>query len=182
MSNTRKLPKLNSVLSRFVMKLGFLFSDEAYLKALFRLRMGYKLNLKNPKTYSEKLMWLKLYDHDPEYTTLVDKYAVKKYIADLIGEQYVIPTIGVWDKPEDIEWDALPNQFVLKTTHGGGNTGVVICRDKSSFDKNKAIAKLNQSLKQDIYRTLREWPYKNVLRRIIVEQYMEDKVFGEQRD
>ena len=160
------------------MKANFLLPDEAYLKLLFRLRMGYKLDLQSPKTYSEKLMWLKLHDRNPDYTKLVDKYAVKEVVEQKIGKQYVIPTLGVWDRPEDIEWDKLPDCFVLKTTHGGGNTGVVICKDKTSFDKDKAIAKLNKSLKQDIYKTLREWPYKNVHRRIIAEQFVE----GEDND
>lgn len=160
------------------MSANFLFSDEAYLKLLFRLRMGYPLNLDNPKTYSEKLMWLKLHDHNPDYTKLVDKYAVKEIVAQKIGEQYVIPTLGVWNRPEEIDWESLPNKFVLKTTHGGGNTGVVICRDKTFFDKEKAIERLNKSLKQDIYKTLREWPYKDVPRRIIAEQFIE----GENND
>ncbi len=149
--------------------------DKTYIKWMYRLKMGKKLNLKNPQTFSEKLQWLKLYNRKPEYTTMVDKYAVKDYVANIIGEKYVIPTLGVWDRPEDIEWDKLPNRFVLKTTHGGGNTGVVICKDKTTFDKEKAIIKLHKSLKQDIYRTLREWPYKNVPRRIIAEQYIEPR-------
>lgn len=136
--------------------------------------MGKCLDLKNPKTYTEKLQWLKLYNRKPEYTTMVDKYEVKEYVAGIIGEEYIIPTLGVWDKPEQIEWDKLPDQFVLKTTHGGGGSGIVICRDKTTFDKKKAIDKLNQSLKSDIYHTLREWPYKNVRKRIIAEKYMED--------
>ena len=115
---------------------------------------------------------MKLYDRRLEYTQLVDKAAVKDYVAGIIGKEYVIPTIGVWERPEDIDWDSLPDQFVLKTTHGGGNAGVVICRDKASFDRNKAVEKLNRSLKQDIYRSLREWPYKNVPRRILAEQYI----------
>ena len=147
--------------------------DELYLRVMYYYAMGKRLNLKNPKTFSEKLQWLKLYDHKPEYTIMVDKYAVKKYVADIIGEEYVIPTLGLWNKPEDIEWDKLPNQFVLKTTHGGGNTGVVICRDKSNFDRQQAIDKLNKSLRQDLYKIWREWPYKNVPRRIIAEKYIE---------
>ncbi|MBQ9100591.1 MAG: hypothetical protein IJY54_04325 [Paludibacteraceae bacterium] len=137
--------------------------------------MGYWIDWKNPKTFSEKLQWLKLYDRKPEYTTMVDKFAVKEYVANLIGEEYIIPTLGVWDTPEDINWDELPNQFVLKTTHGGGNTGVVICKDKVTFDKKSAIEKLNRSLKSCIFKSYREWPYKNVKRRIIAEQYMEDR-------
>jgi hypothetical protein len=147
--------------------------DKVYVKLLYRFSMGRRLNLKNPQTFSEKLQWLKLYDRKPEYTRLVDKYAVKDYVAKKIGEEFVIPTLGVWDKPEDIEWEKLPNQFVLKTTHGGGNTGVVICRDKTAFDYNRAISKLKNSLKEDLYSILKEWPYKNVPRRIIAEQYID---------
>ena len=149
--------------------------DKYYLKLMFRFKMGYKLDLNNPKTFSEKLQWLKLYNRKPEYTMMVDKYAVKEYVASIIGEQYIIPTLGVWDKPEDIEWDKLPQKFVLKTTHGGGSTGVIICRDKATLDKEKAIVGLNLSMKQDIYKSLKEWPYKNVKRRIIAEQYIADE-------
>lgn len=149
--------------------------DKTYIKWMYRLKMGKKLNLKNPTTFSEKLQWLKLYNRRPEYTIMVDKYAVKEYVANIIGSKYIIPTLGVWDRPEDIDWDLLPNQFVLKTTHGGGSSGVVICNDKASFDKEKAVIKLRKSLKQDIYRSLREWPYKNVPRRIIAEQYIEPR-------
>ena len=127
----------------------------------------------DPKTFNEKLQWLKLYDRKSIYSTMVDKYAVKKYVADIIGEEYVIPTLGVWDKPEEIEWDKLPNQFVLKTTHGGGNEGVVICRDKNSFDRQKAINLLNKDLNTDLYKVWREWPYKNVPKRIIAEKYID---------
>lgn len=147
--------------------------DKIYISWMFHIKMGKSLNLKKPMTFSEKLQWLKLYNRRSDYTTMVDKYAVKDYVAKIIGEKYIIPTLGVWDEPKDIDWESLPDRFVLKTTHGGGNAGVVICRDKSSFDRQKAIAKLNNSLKQDIYRTLREWPYKNVPRRIIAEQYIE---------
>lgn len=146
--------------------------DKLYLKLMFRCKMGYRLNLKSPLTFSEKLQWLKLYNRKPEYTMMVDKYAVKDYVASVIGEEYIIPTLGVWDKPEDIEWEKLPNQFVLKTTHGGGSSGVVICKAKSTFDKEKAINKLNHSLLHDIYRELKEWPYKNVPKRIIAESYI----------
>lgn len=146
--------------------------DRTYLKLLFRFKMGRKLDLINPKTFSEKLQWLKLYNRRSEYTKMVDKYAVKDLVAKTIGEEYIIPTLGVWNKPEDIEWDKLPNQFVLKTTHGGGSTGVVICKDKTTFDKQIAISKLNASLKMDIYRLFREWPYKNVPKRIIAERYV----------
>ncbi len=148
--------------------------DRLYLRMLFRAQMGYKLNLDNPQTFSEKLQWLKLYNRKPEYTQMVDKYEAKKYVAGIIGEEYIIPTLGVWDSVDDIDFDALPNQFVLKTTHGGGNTGVVICRDKSTLDIPKAKAKLKKSLGKCIYRQFREWPYKNVKRRIIAETLIGD--------
>lgn len=146
--------------------------DRLYLSFRFRCLMGYWIDWKNPKTFTEKLQWLKLYNRQPEYTQMVDKYEVKKLVADCIGDEYVIPTLGVWDSPEAIDWDLLPNQFVLKTTHGGGGGGVVICRDKSSFDKVAAVKKLKASMKSDIYKSLREWPYKNVKKRIIAEQYI----------
>lgn len=147
--------------------------DKMYIKWMFRLKMGKRLDLKTPQTFNEKLQWLKLYNRKPEYTTMVDKFAVKEYVSKIIGEKYIIPTLGVWDRPEDIDWDSLPDRFVLKTTHGGGNTGVIICKNKSSFDRQKAIDKLHQSLKQDLYKVLREWPYKNVPRRILAEQYLD---------
>ena len=146
--------------------------DATYLKLLYRFRMGHRLDLKNPQTFTEKLQWLKLYNRKPEYTTMVDKYAVKQYVANIIGEEHIIPTLGVWDSPEDIDWGSLPNQFVLKTTHGGGGGGVVICKDKTTFDKTTAIAKLKESMASDIYSGLREWPYKNVPKRIIAEKFM----------
>lgn len=146
--------------------------DAPYLKLLYRFKMGHRLDLKNPQTFTEKIQWLKLYNRKPEYTKMVDKYAVKEYVANIIGEEYIIPTLGVWDKPEDIDWGSLPNQFVLKTTHGGGGGGVVICKDKTTFDKTTAIAKLKESMASDIYSGLREWPYKNVPKRIIAEKFM----------
>lgn len=155
--------------------------DKLYLSLRWWCRMGYCLDWEHPQTFCEKLQWLKLYDRKAEYTKMVDKYAVKEYVAEEIGWEYIIPTLGVWDKPEDIDWDMLPNQFVLKTTHGGGGNGVIICKDKSKFDKNAAICKLRVSLKNNIYVNLREWPYKDVPKRIIAERYVEDES-GELRD
>lgn len=146
--------------------------DKQYLQIVFKSCMGYWPDLKHPKTFNEKLQWLKLYDRRPEYTIMVDKFKVKKYVADIIGEQYIIPTLGVWDNPEDIDWDSLPNQFVLKCTHDSG--GLVICRDKSTLDKDFAVQKLSKSLNTNYYLQGREWPYKNVPRRIIAEKYMAD--------
>ena len=150
---------------------GTISSDTTFLKVMFRLHMGKKLDLENPQTFSEKIQWLKLYDRNPEYTKMVDKYAVKDYVASVIGNEYIIPTIGVWNKAEDIDWDKLPNQFVLKCNHDSG--GLVICRDKNALDKEAAIKKLNKCLKRDYYKVWREWPYKNVPHRIIAEIYIE---------
>lgn len=147
-------------------------SDEEYLKRKWKAVMGKELDLDNPQTFNEKLQWLKLYDRKPEYTTMVDKYAVKKYVADKIGEQYIIPTLGVWEHFDDINFDKLPDQFVLKCTHDSG--GLVICRDKSKFDKKAARTKINRSLGKNYYYSGREWPYKNVPPRIIAEKYMKD--------
>lgn len=154
--------------------------DEKYLKKLWKAVMGYELNLEMPTTFNEKLQWLKLYDRRPEYTMMVDKYAVKKYIADKIGKEYIIPTLGVWERFEDIDFESLPNQFVLKCTHDSG--GLVICRDKNTFDKEKAKNKISKCMKRNYFYNTREWPYKNVPPRIIAEQYMEDKTDGELRD
>lgn len=153
-------------------KLVRLLPDKIYLSLKYLNAFGRFPNWKNPKTFTEKLQWLKLYNRNPEYTTMVDKYAVKEYVANIIGEEYIIPTLGVWDKPEDIDWDSLPNQFVLKTTHGGGGEGVVICKDKASFDRKEAIRLLNESLNTDLYVIGREWPYKDVPKRIIAEKFM----------
>lgn len=152
--------------------------DKLYLSLRFRCQMGYWIDWKNPKTFSEKIQWLKIYNRKPEYTTMVDKYAVKQYVADRIGEKYIIPTLGVWENFDDIDFSTLPRQFVLKTTHGGGGGGVVICRDKSSFDKVKAKNIIEKSMKGDIYKSLREWPYKNVPKHIIAEKFMTSEKYS----
>lgn len=158
---------LLSIISR----LGFIFSDKLYITLQYRLTMGQWPDLDNPMTFNEKLQWLKLNNRKPEYTTMVDKYAVKDYVAKVIGERYIIPTLGLWNKPEEIDWNLLPEQFVLKCTHDSG--GLVICKDKYKLDKEAAIAKIKKSLSTDYYKMGREWPYKNVQRRIIAEQYLE---------
>jgi hypothetical protein len=154
--------------------LNFLFSDKLYLQLLFRCKFGRKLNLKNPKSFNEKLQWLKLYNRDSIYTTLVDKYSVKNHVAKILGEKCIVPTLGVWDDVETLNIDMLPNQFVLKTTNGGGGGDVLICKDKSQFDLEKAKKILKRSLKKNIYKKLREWPYKNVYPRIIAEKFLDD--------
>ena len=147
--------------------------DKTFLKMKYKLMMGTKLDLENPKTFNEKLQWLKLHDRNPEYTKMVDKYEAKEYVANTIGKEYIIPTLGVWDKFDDIDFDALPNEFVLKPTHTSGN--VFICKDKSKIDYKKLKKQVNKWLKRDYYRIHREWPYKNVKPRIIAEEYMENK-------
>lgn len=147
--------------------------DETYLKIIYRVKMGKKLNLDPPITFNEKIQWLKLHDRKPEYSLMVDKYEAKKYVADIIGDQYIIPTLGVWDCFDDIDFDSLPNQFVLKCTHDSG--GLIICKDKALFDVNAARRKINTCLKHSFYWGQREWPYKDVKHRIIAEQYLEDE-------
>lgn len=174
----RILSKLDSLVTKF----GVWLPDEAFLKLRFRIRMGYSLNLSAPKSYSEKLQWLKLYDHKDLYTALVDKYEVKNYVEKIIGDKYLAKTIGVWDSPDDIDFTALPQRFVLKTTHGGGNDGVFVIKNKNSIDEVEIKRRLYKALKQDLYKHSREWPYKNVRRRIIAEEFLEDTKTGELRD
>ena len=166
----------------YLNQLGFYrwMSDEKFLKYAYRVHLGKKLDLKHPVTFNEKMQWLKLYDRRPEYTTMVDKYAVKQYVAEKIGEEYIIPTLGVWDTFDDIDFDTLPEQFVLKCTHDSG--GLVICTDKSKLDKDSIKGLLGKYLKRDYYSIHREWPYKNVKPRIIAEAYMEDSATLELRD
>lgn len=165
-----KSPK--KILTFILNKGAKLFSDKRFLKMKFYIEMGQKLDLDNSKTFNEKLQWLKLYNRKPEYTTMVDKYAVKEYVANIIGEEHIIPTLGIWNSFDEIDFNSLPNQFVLKTTHGGGGGGVVICKDKNTFDKQRAKKVLQKSLNSDIYWNYREWPYKDVPKRIIAEQFM----------
>lgn len=149
-------------------------SDEEYICRMFKAKMGYPLNLENPQTFNEKLQWLKLYDRKPIYTTMVDKYAAKEYVASIIGDEYIIPTLGIWDRFVDIDFNTLPNQFVLKCTHDSG--GLVICKDKSKLDIAAARKKINKSLKTNYFYSGREWPYKDVKPRIIAEKYISDSM------
>ena len=160
--------------------LKMLIPDSIYIQVLYYKLLGKKLNLTNPTTFNEKLQWLKLYDHNPEYTTMVDKYSAKKWVADRIGEEYIIPTLGVWNSFDEIDFDKLPDQFVLKCTHDSG--GIVICKDKSSFNIEAAAEKLNHALKMNFYLISREWPYKNVPPRIIAEPYVLDESGVELKD
>lgn len=154
--------------------------DREYLQRRFQAELGKSLDLDNPQTFNEKLQWLKLYNRKPEYTMMVDKYKVREYIAQTLGEEYLIPLLGVWDDPDEIDFDALPDQFVLKCNHNSG-LGMCICKDKSKLDISKVRAELRKGLKENYYIRHREWPYKDVPRKIIAEKYMED-ASGELRD
>lgn len=157
-----------------------LLPDKFFIQLKFFKNFHRFPNLKNPKTFNEKLQWLKLYDRNPYYTKLVDKYEVKKIVAEIIGEEYIIPTLGVWNSADEIDFETLPNQFVLKATHDSGR--VIICKDKDKLDKEWARKEMAKSLERDFYALTREWPYKNVPRRIIAEEFMEDIKTRELRD
>ena len=147
-------------------------NDNLYLKMKYHLIMRKKLNLKKPQTFNEKLQWLKLYDRKKIYTKMVDKYEAKRYVSNIIGKEFIIPTLGIWNKFEDINFNELPNKFVLKCTHDSG--GVVICKNKNELKIDRARKKINNSLKKNYYYIGREWPYKNIKPRIIAEKYMEE--------
>lgn len=155
-------------------------NDKTFLKWKYYTVFHKKLNLDNPQTYNEKLQWLKLYDRRPEYTKMVDKAEAKKYVANIIGEGYIIPTLGVYNSFDDINFDNLPNQFVIKCTHDSG--GVVVCKDKSTLDIKAARKKIEYGLSKTNFWGTREWPYKNVEPRIIIEQYLEDESGYELKD
>lgn len=162
--------------SRFIARL---LPDKLYLSIKYRTRFGYWMDWNNPQTYSEKLQWLKVYDRHEEYTKMVDKLAAKDYAASIIGDEYIIPTLTVYDSADDIDFDKLPNQFVLKCTHDSG--GLAVVKDKSQCNQDEIRKKLGKSLRRSYTVQTREYPYKNVPRRIIAEQYMEDES-GELRD
>lgn len=156
-------------------------SDEDFLRRKFKICMGRELDLDHPKTLNEKLQWLKLYDRRPEYTMMVDKYLVRDYIREKLGEEYLIPLLGVWDSPDEINFDALPDKFVLKCNHNSG-LGMCICNDKSKLDIQKVKAELRKGLAQDYYLTSREWPYKDVPRKIICEKFMSNRGEADLKD
>lgn len=146
--------------------------DKLYLQLLYFKHFQRCINFTNPQTFNEKLQWLKIYDRKSIYTTMVDKYEAKKYVADIIGEEHIIPTIAVYDKVEDIDFSTLPNQFVMKWNHDSGS--IIICKDKSKFNKKAAIEKLRNGAKFNGFWYGREWPYKNVKPKVIIEKFMTD--------
>ena len=156
------------------------FPDRKLLELLFPLRTGYSLNLDHPQTFNEKLQWLKLHDYRSEYTRMVDKVEAKRFVAEIIGEEYIIPTLAVYDSADEIDFDLLPDQFVLKCTHDSGS--VVVCRDKRMLNQATALKKLKQGLKRNYFHENREYPYKYVTPRIIAEKYMSDPQHEELND
>lgn len=154
-------------------------SDKLFVNLLYYTAFSKFPDLENPKTYNEKLQWLKLYNRNPEYINMVDKCEAKNYVSSIIGEKYIIPTLGVYNNFDEIDFDSLPNQFVLKCTHDSG--GIVICKDKSKVDREKAKEKLQKNMAENIFWRTREWPYKKIEPRIISEKYMSDES-GELRD
>jgi len=173
--------KKHQFLNKIITKLSpIIVSDEFFIRLKWLATMDYPLNLNNPQTYNEKINWLKLYDRRKEYTQMVDKLAAKDYVASILGDKYIIPTYSVWQSAKEVDFDSLPNSFVLKTNHDSG--GVVICKDKSSFDQVKALKVIDKSLKTNYYLKGREWPYKNIQRCVFAEMYLEDNHLGELRD
>ena len=146
--------------------------DRLFLKIKYRIKVGRRLDLENPATFTEKIQWLKLYERNPLYTRMVDKYEAKEYVGSVIGDRYVIPNIGVWEKAEDIDFDSLPEQFVIKCTHDSG--GLVICKDKSKLDIAAARELLRSCMKRNWFYFSREYAYKQISPRIIAEEYLEN--------
>lgn len=163
---------IRRIILRIVYHLSPVIPDRLYLYVTYWAKLGKRLNLKKPTTFCEKLQWLKLFNRKTEYVKMADKYEAKDYVKSIIGNEYIIPTIGIWNHVDEIDWDSLPEKFVLKTTHDSG--GVVICKDKAALDRNKTRKVLCKSLKRNYFLHSREWPYKYVPHRIIAEEYMED--------
>lgn len=150
-----------------------IFSTPLYLKMLFRVMMGDSLDLKDPKTYNEKIQWLKIHDRKEEYVPMVDKVTAKDHVLKVTGDDsLIIKTLGVWKHFADIDFDSLPDSFVLKANNSGGSKGVVICKDKSSLDRVSAGRKLEKALRRNLYLRYREWPYKNISPAILAEEYI----------
>ncbi len=154
--------------------------DKAYLKLLYHAKMKARCNIDHPVTYNEKMQWLKLYDRNPEYGRMVDKYEVRGFITEKLGEEYLIPCFGVFNKWEDIDFDSLPDEFVIKCTHDSGS--VEICLDKNTWDKESARKRIEIAMKRNYYKAYREWPYKDVKPRIIIEKYMVDESGDDLKD
>lgn len=159
-------------MSTFTDKLMSIIPDRLYIQIKYFYRFHKFANIKKPTTYNEKLQWVKLYDRNPSYTKLCDKYEVKEYVRNIIGDKYIVTNLGLYNSFDEIDFNKLPNQFVLKCTHDSG--GLVICKDKNNFNKERARKIINDSLNTNYYWHSREWPYKNIKPRIIAEKYIED--------
>ena len=166
--------RLNRYLIGALIRWGQHLPDRTYVELMFWLKMGRRLNLDKPTLFNDKIQWIKLYDHNPNYPIYADKYAVKEFVEKKIVKEFIIPTLGVWDSIEEIDWDNLPNQFVIKTTIGGGGDGVVICKDKSQISIEEIKDKLLRGSKVDLYKRYKEWVYKDIPKRFIAEQYMQN--------
>ena len=176
---------------RFVFNPGYRFSvlssygvhnkmpDEEFLKKLYKAKFNKELDLENPKAFNEKLQWLKLYYKRPDYTMMADKYAVRPYIAEKIGEEYLVPLLGVWDNPDDVDFDSLPQQFVLKCNHNSG-LGMCICKDKSKLNIEKARKNIRKGFEEDHFLLSREWQYRDIPKKILAEKYMKDSLQTEE--
>lgn len=160
------------VFKRLILFVAGLVPDKLYIKMTFKGKLGYKLNLDNPQTFNEKLNWMKLYNRQSIYTALADKYAVKQIVKEKVGEGYVVKNLGVWDSFDQIDFDSLPKQFVLKCTHD--SSGAIVCRDKDKFDKNAAKERVDFVMKMNYFYACREWPYKNIPHRIIADELLDD--------
>ena len=165
-----RLKNPSHTIAGILRKVWFLFpNDKSFLKVMYRLEIGEKLNLTVPVSFNEKLQWLKLYDRKPKYIKMVDKIAAKEYASSIIGDRYIIPTYGVWNHYDEIDFSELPEQFVLKTNHSGGGSGVVLCLNKSKFNHKQAKKKLEASLRKNSYNQSKEWPYKKIEPKILAE-------------
>lgn len=156
-------------------------NDERYISFLYIIKFHRRINLRNPQTFNEKLQWLKLYGHRPEYVIMADKYKVKQFVADRIGEEYVVPCLGVWERAEDIDFEGLPNQFALKCNHNSGG-GRCICKDKSKLDLKKVRKDIAKGLKSNYYLPGRDKQYRDIEKRIIADTYLDDRTGNELRD
>lgn len=170
---------LRKLIYKIVRRTGYLLPDKVYIELVFFCKMGRFPDLDHPLTFNEKIQWLKLHDRDERYHRMVDKAEAKRYAEKIIGEGHTLKTYGVWDRPEDIDWDSLPDKFVLKLTAGGGGRSVCICRDKKTFDREDAVRRLRKDYRRDLYRLFREWVYKDVPQRVMAEELLESGVPGD---
>lgn len=170
MAKKEGLKKILKWIRQYILRV---IPDKTFIQIVYRVKIGRKLDLKNPKTFNEKLQWLKLYNRKPEYTKMADKYEVREYVKKSIGEEYLIPLVGVYNSFNDINFNSLPKKFVIKCNHDSGST--IICKDKNKLDMKEIKKMINRSLRYNYYYTGREYQYKNISRKIIIEEYLEEE-------